>query len=103
MFSIRAKRAETPQNTPTPAYAQPQRNKAGTYFLIGGVLAVVSLFVLPEVFGTAAAVMGAYVWRLDCAESNNRGVWVVILGVVFMLVGIYYTAFFGLYNILPSA
>jgi hypothetical protein len=68
---------------------------------VGGLCAVISLFVLPEVFGAIAAVLGAYVWRLDCGESNNRGVWVVVLGVVFMLVGIYYTSLFGLYSILP--
>ncbi len=68
---------------------------------MGGLCAVISLFVLPEVFGAIAVVLGAYVWRLDCGESNNRGVWVVVLGVVFMLVGIYYTSLFGLYSILP--
>jgi hypothetical protein len=101
MFPFRMKRAETPQKTPTSAYAQPKGTKGRTYFIIGGLCGVISLFILPEIFGTASAVLGAYVWRLDWAEPNNRGVWVVILGVVFMLVGIYYTSLFGLYNILP--
>jgi hypothetical protein len=68
---------------------------------VGGLCAVISLVVLPEIFGAFAVVLGAYVLRLDCAESNNRGVWVVILSLVFMLVGIYYTSLFGLYSILP--
>jgi hypothetical protein len=68
---------------------------------VGGLCAVISLFVLPEIFGAIAVVLGAYVWRLDCAESNNRGVWVVILSVVFMLVGIYYTSLIAWGDFLP--
>ncbi len=98
MFPFRTEKAETPK---TSVYAQPQRTKAGTYFLIGGICGVISWFILPEVFGAASVILGAYVWRLDCSEPNNRGVWVVLLGVVFMLVGIYYSSLFGLYSILP--
>jgi hypothetical protein len=101
MFWIQSKRAETPQTTPTPAYAQPQGRSAGTYANVGVLCAIVALFVMPEVFGTAAAVLGAYVWRLDCGQPRQRGAWVVVLGVVFMLVGIYYTSLYGLYDILP--
>ena len=68
---------------------------------MGGLCAVISLFVLPEVFGAIAVVLGAYVWRLDCGESNNRGVWVVVLSVVFMLVGLYYTSFTAVGDFLP--
>jgi hypothetical protein len=101
MFSISSQRAETPQTMPIPTYGQPQERKAGTYTNAGVLCAIVALFVLSEVFGAAAAIVGAYVWRLDCGESRNRGLWVVMIGVVFMLVGIYYTSLFGLYDILP--
>jgi hypothetical protein len=102
MFSFFIKRAETPQTTPYPPYVQPQRKNARTYANAGILCAIISLFVLPEVFGAAAAVLGAYVWRLDCGESSrNRGLWIVLLGVVSMLVGIYYTSLFGLYDIIP--
>jgi hypothetical membrane protein len=57
--------------------------------------------VLPEIFGSAAIILGAYAWRIECAENRNRGLLLIIFGIVAMLVGIYYTSYFGLYNILP--
>ncbi len=107
MFWVQSQGEEMPQapqtpNTPTtPAYSQPQRRGAGTYVTAGILCAIVALFVLPEIFGTAAAVLGAYVWRLDCGKQSSRGPGLVILGIVFMLVGIYYTSLFGLYTLLP--
>jgi membrane-bound ClpP family serine protease len=72
-----------------------------TYVYSGIMCAIVAIFVVPEIFGSAAIILGAYAWRLDCDESRNRGLWVIVIGIVAMLVGIYYTSFFGLYNILP--
>jgi lipopolysaccharide export LptBFGC system permease protein LptF len=92
------------QNSQTPnypTYNSPQKQKSGLYTYAGLFCAVIALFVLPEIFGAAAAILGAYVYRLDCGTTRNRGLWIVILGIVFMLVGIYYTAFFALYQILP--
>jgi membrane-bound ClpP family serine protease len=57
--------------------------------------------VLPEIFGSAAIILGAYAWRMERDENRNRGLLLIILGIVAMLVGIYYTSYFGLYNILP--
>ena len=74
---------------------------SGLYANIGLLCAFIALWVLPEIFGTAAAILGAYAFRMDCNTTSNRGIFAVIVGVIFMLVGIYYTSFFGLYNILP--
>ena len=75
--------------------------KSGLYANVGLLCAFIALWILPEIFGAAAAILGAYAFRMDCNTPNKRGLWAVILGVIFMLVGIYYTSFFGLYNILP--
>ena len=101
MFSIRSEEAETPQTTPTPPYMQPQGRRAGTYVSAGVLSAIIDLFVFPEVFGAAAAVLGAYAWRLDYGQPRHRGAWVVILGVVFMLVGLYCTSLIAIYDFLP--
>ncbi len=69
-----------------------------TYAILGSVSAVLSLFVLPEVFGTVAIVLGAYVWR---REAGNRGLTMLILGIVFMLTGIYFTSAFALIDVVP--
>ena len=71
---------------------------ARTYAILGSVSAVLSLFILPEVFGTAAIILGAYIWR---REVGNRGLTMVILGIVFMLTGIYFTSAFALIDLVP--
>ena len=93
---------ESNNQTPNyPSYGMQPKQNAGLYTYIGIFCAVIALFILPEIFGAAAAVLGAYVFRLDCGTTRNRGLWIVILGVVFMLIGIYYTSIFALYQILP--
>jgi hypothetical protein len=92
---------ETPQSAPYPTYAQPQKRNAGTYANVGILCAIVALFIFPEAFGAAGIVLGAYAWRLDAGERRNRGLWAIIVSIVFMLLGIYYTSYYGLYNILP--
>jgi len=57
--------------------------------------------VIPELFGSVAIVLGAYTWRLESGENKNRGLVLIIFGIVTMLIGIYYTSLFGIYNILP--
>jgi membrane-bound ClpP family serine protease len=59
------------------------------------------LFAVPEIFGSAAIILGAYVWRLEYGENRNRGLLLIILALIAMLVGLYYTSFFALYDILP--
>src|ERR1039457_6563962 len=82
-------------------YSIPQKRSTALYFNIGILCAIISLIVLPEIFGSAAIILGAYAWRMERDENRNRGLLLIILGIVVMLVGIYYTSYFGLYNILP--
>jgi uncharacterized membrane protein HdeD (DUF308 family) len=93
---------ESPQPPANPpSYSILQKRSAALYFNIGILCAIISLVVLPEIFGSAAIILGAYAWRMERDENRNRGLLLVILGIVAMLVGIYYTSYFGLYNILP--
>ena len=65
----------------------------------GYITAVLGLFILPEIFGSAAILLGAYVWR---KEQGNRGLTIVILGIAFMLIGLVFTAYFSLVDLIPS-
>jgi hypothetical protein len=56
---------------------------------LGVVTAILGLLVLPEVFGSAAIILGAYTWR---KEQGNRGIYIVIFGIICMIVGIEVTA-----------
>jgi sulfite exporter TauE/SafE len=56
--------------------------------------------VFPEVFGGLATIFGAYTWRLEASEQRNRGIIVILLGLVFMIMGWYYTAQCGLWDFL---
>ena len=90
-----------PQSLSNSSPYQPQKRKASLYFEIGFVCALVSIFVIPEIFGSAAIILGAYTWRLESSENKSRGLTLIIFGIVTMLVGIYYTSLFGIYNVLP--
>jgi uncharacterized membrane protein HdeD (DUF308 family) len=78
-----------------------KKRRASKYFVMGFIFALLSLFVIPEVFGSVAIILGAYTWRLDCGEKKSRGLLLVIFGIISMLIGIYYTSYLGVYNILP--
>ena len=90
-----------PQSTANPSSLTPQKRNASLHFDLGLVCAFVSLFLIPEIFGSAAIILGAYTWRLESGQIKNRGLLLVIFGIITMLVGIYYTSLFGIYNILP--
>jgi membrane-bound ClpP family serine protease len=68
---------------------------------LGFLSAIISLFIVPEIFGSVAIILGAYAWRMEGPNSHNLGLFVIIVGIICMLMGIYYTSYFGLYNILP--
>jgi hypothetical protein len=65
---------------------------------LGVVSAILSLFFVPEVFGSVAIILGAYLWR---KEQANHGIIIVILGIACMIVGIEFTAPFWLGGLLP--
>jgi len=72
---------------------------AGIRATLGIVCAVLSLIVVPEIFGSIAIILGADTWR---KEQGNRGLYIVIIGIICMLVGLYFTSFFELGDLLPS-
>jgi membrane-bound ClpP family serine protease len=90
-----------PESSSNASPYMPQKRSSSLYFNIGALSGIISLFVLPEIFGSVAIILGAYTWRLEGSENRNRGLALIIFGIVAMLVGIYYTAFFGLFTILP--
>ncbi len=83
------------------SYSLRQKRNTSLYFNLGILCAFISLLVVPEIFGSAAIILGAYTWRMERDENRNRGLVLIIVGIVAMLVGIYYTSYFALYDILP--
>ena len=81
----------------TPSYP-PARGMAGTHTFLGIICAIVGLLILPEIFSSASIILGAYTWR---REPGNRGLAIIIFGLISMLVGIYFTAFI-LLDLFPS-
>ena len=83
------------------SYIAPQKRNVTFYYYIGAFCAFISLILLPEIFGGVAIVLGAYCWRLEYGENRNRGIWLILLALVTMFIGLYYTSYFALYDILP--
>lgn len=73
---------------------------AGKYSTYGLISAILSLFIVPEIFGSVAIILGAYVWKNEQSNSNN-GFYIVILGIICMLIGIYFTSYFELGDLIP--
>ena len=85
-----------PQSTPI----NPQeRVRVGLYSSIGILCAFLSLLIVPEIFGAAAIILEAYVWK---HEQGNRGLVLIILGIICMLIGIYFTSYFALIDLIPQ-
>ena len=90
----------SPQSTPSPSsqstpptWSQSYptaRDTTTRYVILGFITAVLSLFILPEIFGSAAILLGAYTWK---KRQGNLGLTVLIFAIVFMIVGIEATAF----------
>jgi membrane-bound ClpP family serine protease len=70
------------------------------YVTSGIICAILSLIIVPEIFGALAIVFGAYAWK---KEEGNRGLYVIIIGIVCMIVGIYFTSLFELGDLIPSS
>ncbi len=81
--------SESPSTSPSSPYSMAPRT-AGTHIGIAIVSAIVGLFIFPEIFDSAAIILGAYAWK---KQQGNIGLYVVILGIVCMLIGLYLTAF----------
>jgi hypothetical protein len=90
---------EMPQ--PTMSYGQTKKRNAGLYINAGVLCAIIGVFVFPEILCSAGIILGSYAWRLDCNEQRNRGLAVIIVGIVAMLVGLYYFAYITVYDFLP--
>jgi hypothetical protein len=93
------------QTTPIPSapqYPQYPQGGGGTrnYVIMGVVSAILSLLVVPEIFGSVAIILGAYSWK---KEQGNRGLYIVILGIVCLLIGVYFTSEFALIDLLPTS
>jgi hypothetical protein len=88
--------AQQLQPQPYPA----QTGRVGTWFFAGLLCSFLSLMVVPEIFGSMAIILGAYVWKVE--PSSNRGLVVLVLGILFMLIGIYFTSYFALIDLIPS-
>lgn len=67
---------------------------------LGLICSFISLFIIPEIFGSAAILLGAYAWRRE-GPNSRVGLFVIIMGILFMFVGLYYTAYYVLYEWLP--
>lgn len=65
------------------------------YFILGIASGALGLFVFPELLCSLSIIMGAYLWKRE-AEKRNRGLGVVILGIICMLVGLYFTSIISL-------
>jgi hypothetical protein len=83
----------------TPSYPQPS-DLTKRYADFGLISAILSLFIVPEIFGSAAIILGAYAWKME-REGSNRGLFIIVLGIVCMLVGIYLTSLFELGDLIP--
>jgi hypothetical protein len=95
--------AQKPQSTSppsAPSYPPPQ-NVTRKFAILGFISAILSLLIMPEVFGSATIVLGAYTWKREIGGSN-RGLYIVVLGITCMIVGIEITAPFWLGGLLPS-
>jgi hypothetical protein len=51
---------------------------AGRYANYGIFSAIISLFFAPEIFGSAAIILGAYAWKMD-TSSSKKGLYIVIV------------------------
>ena len=98
--TLRATQSEPSAEPPQPLPYSARTRGAGTWFFVGFFCAVLSLVVVPEIFGSVAIILGAYVWKTE--PNRNRGLGVLVLGILFMLIGIYFTSYFALIDLYPS-
>jgi len=95
--SISPKQLSVPPSGP---YYPSARDLAGRYANWGFICAIASLFIVPEIFGSMAIILGAYAWKLEPGDSKH-GRNIMILGIICMFMGLYFTSFFALYELIP--
>lgn len=83
--------------SPLPSPYPQQRDTTLRYSTFGIISAILGLFILPEILGSAAIILGAYTWR---KQQGNFGLYVLILGIICVIVGIEVTAYFWLGSLL---
>ena len=91
----------SPGPQPVPSSSPPPRAYQAaaprSYAALGIVSAFLGLFIVPEIFGSIAVIIGAMVWKSD---EGSRGLAIIVAGLVCMLIGIYITSFFALGDLL---
>lgn len=80
---------QSPQSTPSPPSYPAGKGTATRFALVGFIFAALSLFILPEILGSAAIILGAYTWR---SRKGSLGIIIVIIGLLCMIIGIEVTA-----------
>ncbi len=80
--------SEPPSTTQPPSY--PTMRTPGVHVGTAIILAILGLFIFPEIFDSIAIILGAYAWK---RQQGNQGLYVIILGIACMLIGLYFTAF----------
>ena len=88
-------------NQPTISYGQPPRRNSNLYASARILCAIIGAFIFPEILCSASIILGAYAWRLDSNQNNNRGLVVIIIGIIALLIGLYYVAFVTVGDYLP--
>jgi hypothetical protein len=73
-------------------------NPSGKYFSLGLMCAILSLILLPEIFGSASVIFGATAWKEQPDRNTGRNI--LILGIICTWVGFYLTAYPVLYDLI---
>jgi len=76
-----------PSSSPSPRTYQAASPRS--YAALGIVSAFLSLFIVPEIFGPVAVILGAMIWK---REEGNKGLYIIIAGLVCLVIGIEITA-----------
>lgn len=71
----------------------PQRDSTKILITLGYVFSAISLFIMPEIFGTIAVVLGVNI------RKRGRGNTILILGSICLLLGLFVTAAFSLFDL----
>lgn len=76
--------------TGTPSRRRP-RGFGRSYTTLGFISSVVGLLIMPEIFCSIAIILGAYEWKMEPGPSK-QGLVIVVIGIINMLIGIYFSA-----------